>query len=228
LSVKWKNYDESKIAEILSYLADEPRHFNEIFKEMKKRGVAGSKTTLSQYLNHLIEKNRIRKIVSPVKGKRVAYEIISQEDLKLAEQAKTANTQAELNREFEFHLNSWPSLDPLDPRAIHIFRRMYESQQLPGAEDFISKRVYQMTLTLLREMKIQLERYQDIKNSEEIENDRIWIESSFNRLKGMLRNEFAKVSLFLLAEHYTKEELTDAINKLYQEYNQKQQNLDVP
>jgi hypothetical protein len=192
---------------------------------MKERGVAGSKMTLNQYLKHLIREDRIRKIVSPVKGKRVAYEIISEEDLFLAEQAKAALIKAALNRQSGFILPSYPSLDPLDPRAIHIFRRIYESEHTLDPEKFISKEMNSMACIMLGEMKIQMERYREIKRSGEIEKDRVWIESSFNRLKSMMRAEFAKIALLLLTGHYKYEELVDAMDVLHQEYHNKKQDL---
>jgi DNA-binding HxlR family transcriptional regulator len=218
LSSRWKNFDESKIAEILSLLADGPKHFDELFTELKARRVAGSRTTLNQYLNHLMEENRVKKIVSPVKGKRIAYELISEEDLAHAQQAENARIQAEQTREPELDSTILPTTNPLDPNAIKVIRENYRPEPKPTPEDYISIKLYGLVCTMLRELKIQLENYKGITESGDAERKKAWIEFSFDRIIGLTREIFAKIALLQIADHYTHDELMDAVDTLYWEY----------
>jgi hypothetical protein len=141
------------------------------------------------------------------------------------EPVKAVLIQAAITRQSVFTLPFYPSLDPIDTKAIHIFRRIYESEQTLDPEKFIYKEIYSMSCIMLGEIKIQMERYQETKRSGEIEKDRVWIESSFNRLKSMMRTGFEKIALLLLTGHYQYEGLIDAMDVLNQEYHKKKQDL---
>jgi DNA-binding HxlR family transcriptional regulator len=219
MSKKWKNFDEGKIAEILSSLGDGPKHFNEIFFEMNAQKTIRSKTTLSQYLKYLIDENRINKIVSTEKGKRIAYELVSDEDRQLAVQAYFRKQVEQIN-----NLMS-PTLKAVDPQSIEITRKYYMPGPKPTPSEFLSRELYGMVCTILQELEIQLGRYEQIMKLDHSGTD-VWIESSFDRLDLILRDKLAIIALCQNAGHYTHDELVNAANSLHREFLDKSREID--
>jgi DNA-binding HxlR family transcriptional regulator len=206
-----KNLDEVKIAEILSNLVDRPKHFNEIFNQLKNNRIIHSKTTLSKYLNYLVEEKRVVKIVSPVKGRRTAYEIASDEDRQLAEQAKQRK-EAEQRRGSLYETESAsPTQNPLNPSSIKE-----NIKPKPAPLEFLTKKMSGIVCTILEELQLQLQMYEQIKDQPR--RDEVWIESSFDRLEQTLRERLSTITHTQNADHYTHEELMNAAKTLHNEY----------
>jgi|GEM_PF-3971170 len=214
MSSRWRSYDEVKISEILKELAEAPKSWSQLWERLSEKGKIGSKTTLDQYLKHLIADGTIRKIVSPTEGTRLAYEIISEEQETLAREA--ADREVKMREAFSSII---PPEDPMDPRAIKIIRDSFKPSPKPTPYDNLSVKIVRIICVYLEELKSQLEMWEKIKTSgEPSERPRYWIANSFERFFSRIRMDFNWMALLMNAGFYNNEELMEAIDLLHKEY----------
>jgi DNA-binding HxlR family transcriptional regulator len=216
LLTRWKTFDKAKIATILGVIGNSVKHFDEIYEELKNMDEMlriGSRSTLNQYLKHLMEKGYIEKTLSPVEGRYVAYKIASNEDVKMAIQASEAFTDLEDQFTLSIINGIRHPMDPLDPRAIKVIGQSF-SQDPRSPLEYLTEDMGRLTRYMLHELKIQLEIYEKITNADDPDLLTIWVESSFNRIDRTIRHQHALIATLQLSKHYKHKELVEAINEL--------------